>query len=127
MSDRQSKWRASISIFRKVLHTRRELQVSTLSPSISNPLTFKTLEDFCPMLGLTAPTYQFSAASPNTPNLLTGFATFPGAIGLPSRIGEVRNVFGKKNAKEECAREIWQELKLLARKRGFEMADSDED
>lgn len=43
-------------------------------------------------------------------------------------MGEVRNVFGKKSAKEECARGVWQVLGKLARERGVEVEiSSDED
>lgn len=39
----------------------------------------------------------------------------------------MRNVFGKKNAKEECARGVWQVLKGVARDRGVEIEVSEED
>lgn len=33
----------------------------------------------------------------------------------------MRNVFGKKSAKEECARGVWQVLRGLAKERGVEV------
>lgn len=84
--------------------------------------------DLCPILGLTAPTYRIVASSPTTPNLLTGAAYFGGNPLFPGPVGEVRNVFGKKSAKEECARGVWQVLAKLAKKRGVEVEiSSDED
>lgn len=41
-------------------------------------------------------------------------------------MGEVRNVYGKKNAKEECARGVWEALKDLAKKRGLDVEDVSE-
>lgn len=39
----------------------------------------------------------------------------------------MRNVFGKKNAKEECARGVWEVLKGVARDRGVGIAVEDGD
>ncbi len=83
--------------------------------------------DICPILGLTVPTYRFVATSPSTPNLLSGAAYFVGQPMFPGPVGEVRNVFGKKSAKEECARGVWQVLRRLARSKGVEMEISSEE
>ena len=42
---------------------------------------------------------------------------------LEGGVGEVRNVFGKKNAKEECARGVWEVLRRIARERGVEVQE----
>ena len=46
--------------------------------------------------------------------MLNGYATIPNALGLPPKIGEARHVFGKKNAKEEIAKGVWEALEALA-------------
>lgn len=113
-------------MYKRVHHIHRKSPVSVPCRVTAASLSLCST-DFCPILGLTAPTYRFSVASADAPNLLSGFASFPGSPNLPSKVGEVRNVFGKKNAKEECARGIWRELKALARTRGVEVADSEEE
>ncbi|KAL9615405.1 MAG: hypothetical protein Q9167_000234 [Letrouitia subvulpina] len=88
------------------------------------------VSDLAPMLGLPPPTYRFLPASPETPNLLTGGAVFPPGQPEPlvqGPLGEVRNVFGKKSAKEECARGVWEVLRRLAKKRGVEIEEVGED
>lgn len=49
--------------------------------------------------------------------MLSGYATFINTSGMPAQIGEVRHVFGKKNAKEEIAKGVWEVLQELAAKR----------
>ena len=75
----------------------------------------------CPILGLTPPQYKIAPASALAPNMLSGYASFPGQPGMPPEIGEVRNVFGKKNAKEEIAKVVWEVLIALAQKRDIRM------
>lgn len=53
--------------------------------------------------------------------MLSGGAVFAGSRALPGRVGEVRNVFGKKNAKEECAKGVWKLLREVATERGVEV------
>lgn len=81
----------------------------------------------CPILGLNQPIYRFAPSSPATPNLLSGAAYFNGEPLFPGPIGEVRNVFGKKGAKEESARGVWQVLLRLAKERGVEVEISSEE
>lgn len=54
----------------------------------------------------------------------SGAAVFP-RDGLVVRepVGEVRNVFGKKNAREECAKGVLEFLEGLARRRGVEVGE----
>lgn len=70
----------------------------------------------CSLLQLPQPTYRL-APNPlaQVPNILTGAAYFAeSAIHrhplLVGPVGEVRNVFGKKHAKEECARGVFRVL-----------------
>lgn len=42
-------------------------------------------------------------------------------------MGEVRNVFGKKNAKEECAKAVWEVLREVARERGVDVEEVEEE
>ena len=53
--------------------------------------------------------------------MLSGYATFPKTPHLPTEIGEVRNVFGKKKAKEEIARAVWEVLEILAAERNVKI------
>ncbi|KAG8533768.1 uncharacterized protein KY384_001509 [Bacidia gigantensis] len=81
-----------------------------------------------PLLGLPQTQYHLSPASAQAPNLLSGHASFVGggagvAKGLSETLGEVRHVFGKKNAKEELAREVWEKLKDIADARGFKVKE----
>lgn len=53
--------------------------------------------------------------------MLSGYATFINAPSMPAQIGEVRSIFGKKNAKEEIAKGVWEVLEELAAKRNVKM------
>lgn len=78
--------------------------------------TLKVLK-LCSLLQLPQPTYRLA---PNPlaplPNILSGAAYFTKSSVSDSHpllvgpVGEVRNVYGKKNAKEECARGVFQVL-----------------
>ena len=59
--------------------------------------------------------------------MLSGYATFPTETSLPEKIGEVRNVYGKKAAKEEVARGLWEVLTALAADRGVSIEERDGD
>ena len=83
------------------------------------------VNDAYSILGLHTPQYVFEPASDLAPHILNGYASFPNEPGLPKKIGEVRNVFGKKNAKEEVAKGVWEELQKLAKKRGVEICETD--
>lgn len=89
--------------------------------------TLKVLK-LCSLLQLPQPTYRLA---PNplapVPNILTGAAYFAeSAIHrhplLVGPVGEVRNVFGKKNAKEECARGVFRVLmKIITTSRDMDL------
>lgn len=98
--------------------------VYLLRPGPINSLN--SAADLCPILGLAAPTYRLSASSASAPNILSGAAYFPGEPRFPDKYGEVRNIFGKKAAKEECARGVWEVLRELAANRGVDVGLEDE-
>ena len=87
--------------------------------------SFRSLisSDLCPLLGLTAPHYHLGPESALAPNMLSGYASFPNAPDMPPEIGEVRNVFGKKKAKEELAKEVWHVLEALAAERNVKVSE----
>lgn len=95
------------------------------TPPTTNPPSPHT--DLCPLLGLPSPIYRFAATSPSAPNILSGTACFPANPILPGQYGEIRNVFGKKNAKEECSRGLWEVLRELARGRGVAVGEMEEE
>lgn len=71
----------------------------------------------CSLLQIPQPIYQLGP-NPLAPvvNVLSGAAYFSDRVVSESHpllvgpVGEVRNVYGKKNAKEECARGVFQVL-----------------
>lgn len=77
------------------------------------------------ILGLKTPQYVLAAASASAPSIFSGHASFPNEPELPKEIGEVRNVFGKKNAKEAIAKGVWEVLRKLAEKRGATISEID--
>ena len=83
------------------------------------------VNDAYPLLGLNTPQYVLEAASQLAPSIFNGHAWFPNTVGLPKQIGEVRNVYGKKNAKEEIAKGVWEVLENLAQKRGVNICETD--
>lgn len=117
-----------IIIFPSSLHLSPPFVSFNTSNSLekTNPLTIPTT-DLYPILGLPPPTYHLVASSPSTPNLLSGAAYFSGSPLFPGPIGQVRNVFGKKGAKEECARGVWKVLRQVAAERGVEVEISSEE
>lgn len=93
-----------------------------------NPDNFTS--DLAPLLSLPPPLYRLYPTSPAAPNLLSGAAHFTGMDAahhplLKEPVGEVRNVFGKKNAKEECARGVWEVLRKVAKERGVDVEEVD--
>lgn len=61
------------------------------------------------------PQYRLQASGSS---LYSGSAYFVDEPLLRGPIGEVENIFGKKNAKEESARGVWKVLIALAAQRG---------
>jgi hypothetical protein len=81
--------------------------------------------ELCHLLALCPPTYRAQPTDPEVAgNILSCAAYFPydptvvsilGQAGGP--VGEVRHVLGKKRAREECARGVWQFLEAIRRRR----------
>lgn len=69
------------------------------------------------MLNLGTPEWCFTHEDPAVPDIHTVFCSFKNSGGHEGPIGEVRNIFGKKKAKEECARLTLQYLTELKEKR----------
>ena len=98
----------------------------TLNPnntvSVSSSSSYaQRVADLAPLLGVSQPQYQLSAGSAAAPNMLSGYASFAnwgGVEALRGEVGEARNVFGRKNAREEVARGVWDVLVRLAEGRG---------
>ncbi|KAL9128479.1 MAG: hypothetical protein Q9217_002857 [Psora testacea] len=87
------------------------------------------VNDILPFLNLPQAQYRLSSL-PEAPNMVSGYATFPYAneIGrLEGQLGEVRHVYGKKNAREEIAKGVWELLRDVAEQRGFAVKDVDGD
>lgn len=78
------------------------------------------VNDLCPKLGLGPPDYKLTA-SPAAPGFHSGFAVFPHDPCIRGPIGEVRNVYGKKAAREECAKQVLAYLEEEAERRGAMM------
>ncbi|MCJ1378906.1 hypothetical protein MMC17_002005 [Xylographa soralifera] len=76
--------------------------------------------DLCATLNLHLPTYRLAANDPIAPNIYSGAAHFESEPLLRAPVGEVRNVFGRKNAREECARGVVAFLEGVRRGRGGE-------
>jgi hypothetical protein len=72
----------------------------------------KRVEDLCRVMGLTIPRYKITAsptadaAAPNT-DFFEGHADFGSdAIQVPEGLGQVSNVYGRRNARERIAEEV---------------------
>ena len=76
------------------------------------------VNELYPQLGLCPPTYRIEPKDPvSAPALFSGAAYFEGNAVIEGPVGEVRQVFGRKKAKEECAKGVWIFLDGLRRKR----------
>ncbi|MCJ1476360.1 hypothetical protein MMC13_005026 [Lambiella insularis] len=69
-------------------------------------------------LNLAPPTYQLTPSNPAlASNIFSGAAYFANEPLHRGPIGEVRNVFGRKNAREECARGVFAWMEELRERR----------
>jgi hypothetical protein len=91
----------------------------SLSPSDSSPdgtIKYATLvPTLCHKLGFGPPRYEIEKTD-NTA-LCNGYAIFPGNPIIDGKVGEVFNVFGQKNTKEEIAEIVYSFLKDIERQR----------
>ncbi|CZS93532.1 hypothetical protein WAI453_001061 [Rhynchosporium graminicola] len=72
--------------------------------------------DLCVRLGFTAPRYVITAALPSTP-LWNGYADFGADPRIDGKVGEVKDVYGKKAAKEQVAKLVLDFLGDIERQR----------
>ncbi len=106
---------SSLSSKYPILQTRLyELSPPNLTKSSTNNSYFAT--DLCPELGLNCPQYRLNTTQSG---LYSGAAYFPEEPLLRGPIGDVQGIFGRKNAREECARNVHKVLKALAARRGL--------
>ena len=89
--------------------------------AISNGSSYaQKVNELCPLLGLRPPQYRIAPnADAPVVNILSGAAYFPDNPLLPGPVGTIRNIYGKKNAKEECAREVYRVLMHIATEKGI--------
>ena len=93
--------------------------------NISKESSFaQKVNDICPLLGFSAPQYHLTPVSLNAPNILSGYASFFNNPHLPGPIGHVSNIFGKKAAKEEVAKGVWEVLIKVAEGRGVKLGEA---
>ncbi|KAL9089292.1 MAG: hypothetical protein Q9165_005860 [Trypethelium subeluteriae] len=86
----------------------------TMTPTQALPL-------YCRALKLPTPQYDIKAASSASFSLFSGCVFLPADPRFPRPLGEVDNVYGRANAKEECARQAVRILVGEMRKREAEV------
>jgi hypothetical protein len=112
-----------------VIKTIGPVQPATPSPA-DTPKQLKTtsyagqVPELCCRLGFNTPTYEITKHSENTP-LWNGYAHFGGDPRIEGKVGEVKSIYGKGNAKEQIAMEVLSFLKDIERQR-MEMDDADD-
>lgn len=100
---------------------------SPRSPSATIPFA-QQVPDLCQRLGLTVPAYRLDQASPGSA-MYDAYADFGGDPSIDGKVGEVKNVYGKKAAKEEVARIVCSFLRDIERQRRaqFDLNYDDDD
>lgn len=92
---------------------KKSISPVTKNPKLSIPIEDLTIpaqvNHLAHMLGIKSPTYVIGL-EPDSVALYSGYAYFPGEPLIEGKVGEFRNVWAKKAAKEECARDV---LKFL--------------
>jgi hypothetical protein len=76
----------------------------------------------CISLGFSPPAYNMTKVEGST-SIYDIYAHFPGDMRITERIGEFKNVYGKKNAKEMCAREVLAYMRNFGRQRAEHVKD----
>ncbi|CAD6442984.1 595de35d-e164-4649-8e05-f4ded1339401 [Sclerotinia trifoliorum] len=92
---------------------------ATISPRerSTSPTSYPGLiPDLCRALGFNVPTYRIVPMVEGSP-VYHGFADFGSDPRILGKIGEFRDIYGKKKAREVCAREVWYFLKDIERQR----------
>ena len=78
----------------------------------------------CHRLGFSPPRYVITPVLPNTP-LWNGYADFGSDPRIEGKVGEVKDIYGRKNAKEEVAKLVLSFMKDIERQRVTEIDDED--
>jgi hypothetical protein len=73
----------------------------------------------CGKLGFGPPRYELEKVDDNS--FWRGYAFFPGNPLIEGKVGEVRNVWGHDNAKQEIAQVVYSFLKDIERQRGEQL------
>ncbi|KAJ8065585.1 hypothetical protein OCU04_006263 [Sclerotinia nivalis] len=92
---------------------------ATISPRerSTSPTSYPGLiPDLCRALGFNVPTYKIVPMAEGS-LVYHGFADFGFDPRILGKIGEFRDIYGKKKAREVCAREVWYFLKDIERQR----------
>jgi hypothetical protein len=90
---------------------------NSATPSDAGQTRFATMvPELCERLGFEPPSYELSKVADNAA-LYNGFAHFRGDPRIDGPIGEVRNIFGRKDAKEAIAQELVSFLKSIEKHR----------
>ncbi|KAF1923663.1 uncharacterized protein M421DRAFT_425555 [Didymella exigua CBS 183.55] len=111
----------------------KKRKAAALSPSLSSPNSGKAsvaststagvasataqVTSLAHMLNLSTPEYRFTYPDPSVADIHTVSCYFKNGGAHEGPIGEVRNIFGKKNAKNECARNTLAYLTEVKRQR----------
>ena len=84
-------------------------------PKARGAVTFAgQVPELCTRLGFSIPTYEIVKVSEEA-SFYSGYAHFNGDPRIDGKVGEFRNVYGKKQAKERCAEEVLLFLKDIER------------
>jgi hypothetical protein len=95
-------------------------------PKATAPTSFAgQVPELCMRLGFNPPSYEIKKDSENVA-FWSGYAHFGGDPRIEGKVGEVKNVFGKSNTKEQIAGEVLSFLKDIERQR-MEKEDEEEE
>jgi len=92
------------------------LPPATGAKTKDSPSCSQQVAELCLRLALNLPTYRLEPQEA-CPSMWNGYAHFNGDPRMPARVGEFSNVFGRKNAKEECAKDVLELLHGIAAER----------
>jgi hypothetical protein len=110
----------------KVTNTTIEIKEITTESPVQTPkgASFASkIPELCTLLGFTVPKYEITRVSEQAP-LYSGYAHFNGDPRIEGKVGEVKDIFGQKNAKEMIAETLYAFLKDIERQRTTSAANS---
>ncbi|QSZ34924.1 hypothetical protein DSL72_007786 [Monilinia vaccinii-corymbosi] len=82
------------------------------------------IPDLCHTLGFNVPTYKIVPMVEGVP-IYQGYADFASDPRVPGKVGEFKDIHGKKKAREVCAKGVWAFLKDIERQRLQGIKDDD--